>query len=64
VDSYYNSQRWAIIDHVLVRGATPLAGAVNDAGVAGITDESTRIEEYLRRMGSDHYPVIATVRIP
>ena len=59
--SYNKSKRWAIIDHVMVRGATPSAGLVEDAGVASIADESERIEEYLRRMGSDHYAVLATV---
>jgi hypothetical protein len=27
-DSYYRSARWAIIDHVLTRDATPLTGRV------------------------------------
>jgi endonuclease/exonuclease/phosphatase family metal-dependent hydrolase len=62
-EGYYKSTRWAILDHVLVRGATPLAGDTVDAGVAGIEDESERIEEFLRRMGSDHYPVVATVAL-
>jgi len=63
-ETYYSSPRWAILDHVLVRGATPLRGTTIDAGVAAIPDQSTRIEELLRRMGSDHYPVEATVRLP
>ena len=63
-DGYYKSQRWAILDHVVVRGATPVAGTVVDAGVADIEDQSTRIEEFLRRVGSDHYPVIATITVP
>jgi endonuclease/exonuclease/phosphatase family metal-dependent hydrolase len=62
-DGYYKSGRWAVLDHVLVRGAEPVAGEVVDADTAEIADQSERIEEFLRRMGSDHYPVAATVRI-
>jgi endonuclease/exonuclease/phosphatase family metal-dependent hydrolase len=57
--SYYSSARWAIIDHVLVRNATPVAGDVIDFGLWSITDETDRIEENLRRDGSDHFPVTA-----
>ena len=42
----------------------PLSGAPVDAGVAEIDDQTTRIEEFIRRMGSDHYPVAATIGIP
>lgn len=60
--SYNASARWAIIDHVLVRGAEPLAGDVVDFGVWSIADEVERIEENMRRSGSDHFPVTAAVR--
>jgi endonuclease/exonuclease/phosphatase family metal-dependent hydrolase len=58
--SYYSSARWAIIDHVLVRNGLPVAGDVIDFGLWAITDETDRIEENLRRDGSDHFPVTAT----
>jgi endonuclease/exonuclease/phosphatase family metal-dependent hydrolase len=59
--SYNRSPRWAIIDHVLVRNATPLAGSVIDFGLDREDDEIARIEGNLRSSGSDHYPVAATV---
>jgi hypothetical protein len=40
-----------------------LDGRVVDAGVSGIDDEVTRIEEFMRRLGSDHYAVEATVEL-
>jgi endonuclease/exonuclease/phosphatase family metal-dependent hydrolase len=62
-ESYNGSPRWGIIDHVVVRGAAPADGRVVDAGVSGIDDEVTRIEEFMRRLGSDHYAVEATVEL-
>jgi endonuclease/exonuclease/phosphatase family metal-dependent hydrolase len=59
--SYNRSARWAIIDHVLVRGALPLSGDAIDSGLWAITDEVQRIEENLRVIGSDHFPVVAEV---
>jgi endonuclease/exonuclease/phosphatase family metal-dependent hydrolase len=59
--SYYSSVRWAVIDHVLVRNALPVAGDVMDFGLWSIADETDRIEENLRLTGSDHFPVAATV---
>jgi endonuclease/exonuclease/phosphatase family metal-dependent hydrolase len=59
--SYNRSPRWAIIDHILVRGGEPVAGTVVDSGVWVIEDEIERIEANLRRVGSDHFPVVATV---
>ena len=54
---YNGATRWAIIDHLTVRGATPLSGDVLDFGGLSIPDELTRIEENFRTTGSDHYPV-------
>jgi endonuclease/exonuclease/phosphatase family metal-dependent hydrolase len=59
--SYYSSTRWLVIDHILTRGATPVAGDVLDMGTAAIAGEVERIEENFRRTGSDHYPITATV---
>jgi endonuclease/exonuclease/phosphatase family metal-dependent hydrolase len=59
--TYYNSTRWLVIDHILTRGATPVAGDVLDMGTASIEDEVERIEENFRRTGSDHYPITGTV---
>ncbi|HEX6652509.1 MAG TPA: endonuclease/exonuclease/phosphatase family protein [Thermoleophilaceae bacterium] len=55
--SYNGATRWAIIDHLTVRGARPLSGDVLDFGGLSIADELTRIESNLRTTGSDHYPV-------
>jgi endonuclease/exonuclease/phosphatase family metal-dependent hydrolase len=55
--SYNGATRWAIIDHLTVRGARPLSGDVLDFGGLAIADELTRIESNLRTTGSDHYPV-------
>jgi endonuclease/exonuclease/phosphatase family metal-dependent hydrolase len=59
--TYYNSTRWLVIDHVLTRGATPIAGEVLDMGSSTIANEVERIEENLRRTGSDHYPIVGTL---
>jgi hypothetical protein len=63
-DSYYMSARWGIIDHVLVRNGTPLAGDVVDSGVWSIDDEVARIEANFQRIGSDHFPVKASLQVP
>ena len=55
--SYNGATRWAIIDHLTVRGAQPLNGDVLDFGGLSISDELTRIESNFRTTGSDHYPV-------
>ena len=55
--SYNGATRWAIIDHLTVRGALPLSGDVLDFGGLAIADELTRIESNFRTTGSDHYPV-------
>ena len=55
--SFNGATRWAIIDHLTVRGAQPLSGDVLDFGGLSIPDELTRIESNFRTTGSDHYPV-------
>ncbi len=55
--SYNGATRWAIIDHLTVRGARPVSGDVLDFGGLAIADELTRIESNFRTTGSDHYPV-------
>jgi endonuclease/exonuclease/phosphatase family metal-dependent hydrolase len=55
--SFNGATRWAIIDHLTVRGAQPLSGDVLDFGGLSIADELTRIESNFRTTGSDHYPV-------
>ena len=59
--TYYNSTRWLVIDHILTRGATPVAGEVLDMGGSAIADEVKRIEESFRQTGSDHYPIVGTI---
>jgi len=61
--SYNGATRWAIIDHVLSRGARPLAGDVFDFGLWSISDEVARIEANFRACGSDHFPVAAELSI-
>ena len=51
----------ARLDHVFVRGATPLAGRVVDSDVWDIVVPASRLGEHLLRTGSDHLPVIVTV---
>jgi len=61
--SYNGATRWAIIDHVLLRGASPRAGDVFDFGLWSISDEVARIEANFRACGSDHFPVAAELSI-
>jgi endonuclease/exonuclease/phosphatase family metal-dependent hydrolase len=61
--SYNGATRWAIIDHVLARGATPRAGDVFDFGLWSLSDEVARIEANFRACGSDHFPVAAELSI-
>jgi hypothetical protein len=60
-DLCYSQHRWAIIDHVLVRGALPVAGDVFDLGVWSIADVVSRIEANFRNTGSDHFPIGGTI---
>jgi hypothetical protein len=46
------------------REATPLTGRVIDFAVWSIEDEIERIEENMRRDGSDHFPIEAVIEIP
>jgi endonuclease/exonuclease/phosphatase family metal-dependent hydrolase len=62
--TYYNSAKWAILDHVLIRGARPWNGDVIDFGLWVITDEVARIEANFQVSGSDHFPVTASVAVP
>ena len=59
--SYNGATRWAIIDHLVVRGARPLSGEVLDFGALSIADELTRIETNFRNVGSDHFPIVGVV---
>jgi endonuclease/exonuclease/phosphatase family metal-dependent hydrolase len=59
--TYNGAPRWAIIDHVVVRGARPLSGDVLDFGAWTIADEVQRIEANFRNTGSDHFPITGTV---
>jgi hypothetical protein len=43
------------------RLAIRIAGEVLDMGSSTIADEVERIEENLRRTGSDHYPIVGTL---
>jgi endonuclease/exonuclease/phosphatase family metal-dependent hydrolase len=54
----------ARLDHVLVRGAVPVAGAVVDADVWEVDDPGARMVEGVRRTGSDHFAVVARVTLP
>ncbi len=47
----------ARLDHVLVRGAEPLRAGVEDSGTWSVDEPGPRLEEHLRRTGSDHLPV-------
>ena len=51
----------ARLDHVLVRGGLPISGSVIDHGVWDIDIPGARMEEHLRRTGSDHLPVRVTL---
>ena len=51
----------ARLDHVLVRGAVPVDGRVVDAGVWATDSPGARMVEGLRRTGSDHLAVLATL---
>jgi endonuclease/exonuclease/phosphatase family metal-dependent hydrolase len=53
----------ARLDHVLVRGARPVAGRVVDAGLFAVADAGTRWIEGLRRTGSDHLAVVTTITL-
>jgi hypothetical protein len=52
-----------LIDHVLVRDGRPVSGRVVDGGVWTIGDNTERIAETLQRLGSDHFPIEATVAV-
>jgi endonuclease/exonuclease/phosphatase family metal-dependent hydrolase len=54
----------ARLDHVLVRGAPAATGRVVDAGVWAVDGPGDRMIEGIRRTGSDHFAVVATVALP
>ncbi len=54
----------AIIDHVLVRGLTVERAAVHDVGTWPIELPAARLEELLRRTGSDHLAVSVRLQSP
>ena len=62
LETYYRSDKWGILDHVLVRGGDPVSGDVVDSGVWSIEDETARIEANFEACGSDHFPVVASFR--
>jgi len=62
--TYYSSAKWAILDHVVTRGAPPLSGDVIDFGLWAIADEVAHIEANFEVNGSDHFPVTATIHVP
>jgi endonuclease/exonuclease/phosphatase family metal-dependent hydrolase len=64
IESYYMSNKWGILDHVLLRHGEPISGDVVDSGVWAIEDETARIEANFEAIGSDHFPVVARVRLP
>ncbi len=53
----------ARLDHVMVRGADPVEGAVLDSGVWPVPEPGRRLAEHLRRTGSDHLPVVTTLHV-
>jgi endonuclease/exonuclease/phosphatase family metal-dependent hydrolase len=59
--TYNRNAMWGIIDHVVVRGGHPVSGDVVDGGVWSIGDETQRIAANFRNVGSDHFPVRATI---
>ena len=56
------SNKWGILDHVLLRNGEPISGDVVDFGVWAIEDETARIEANFEASGSDHFPVVATIK--
>jgi endonuclease/exonuclease/phosphatase family metal-dependent hydrolase len=52
----------ARLDHVLVRGARPVEGWVVDSDVWAVPDPGRRLAEHLRVTGSDHLPVVISLR--
>ena len=60
---YTNSTNYGIIDHIVVRGASPQSGDVIDNNLWNLypDDKDTRVTENLRLIGSDHFPVWAKI---
>ncbi|MEP6622924.1 MAG: endonuclease/exonuclease/phosphatase family protein, partial [Acidimicrobiia bacterium] len=53
----------ARLDHVMVRGADPVDGAVLDSGVWSVPEPGRRLAEHLGRTGSDHLPVVTALQV-
>ena len=64
IAGYTNSTVYSTIDHLLVKGATPVTGDVIDNNLWNLyPDESdARLELNLQLSGSDHFPVWGQVR--
>jgi len=60
--TYSGNDNFGIIDHILVRGATPQDGKVLTLNVNndGVTEEQ-RINLLLQRDGSDHFVVSGSI---
>jgi endonuclease/exonuclease/phosphatase family metal-dependent hydrolase len=61
LETYYMSNKWGILDHVLLRHGEAVSGDVVDFGVWAIEDETARIEANFEACGSDHFPIVAKV---
>lgn len=61
---YYGADNWGIIDHIISRNTSPLDGRVNDFNLFQLypNNEEMRINKNLQLSGSDHFPIIGTVR--
>ena len=68
-NTYYMSQNYQVIDHVLVKGALPGEGGVIDNDLWNLYPKGTlsamnnRITANLRLVGSDHFPVWGTISL-
>lgn len=62
-NTYYQSHVYAVIDHILTRGARSVFGDVLDYGLWSIKNETKRVEATLEKAGSDHFTVISTLLI-
>jgi len=52
------------IDHITVRGATPCSFNVHNYDIMNGMDETERIADTAQRIGSDHFPLMASIVIP
>ena len=63
--NYYQSENWAVIDHILVRNCQPNDGSIMDFNLWKDfpIDEDGRITANFQRCGSDHFPLTASVNV-